>query len=623
MDEQLIFHGGAVKALGDGKVGGYLVRFTTEDEPDLEGEFFDIKTDFGLVDRSTVYYNHGVDPKLGGKRMGDIAALGLDDVGVWIEHQLDERNEYEQAVYQLAEAGKLGWSSGTAGHLVEREEQGKAIHITKWPLGLDASYTPTPADPGNRAMPLKTWAESAKNLEMPLETEPAGQENPQEGDVSGVTIKAESVNVTINQSTPEEEATTEVKTMAEEKETPKVDWDSYQEKTESMIEGKMADMEGKFSKQISDQLTGFLDKISSSPAMKDAGYVSPDSEGKEHEERKSFGDYLLAIKNGNKTRLAEVYGSTKAAKALGEQSGTTGGYLVPTSYEARLLQMAQEAAVIRPLATVIPVPTNTGEIPALNQSTAPTAGKGYSAFAGGVCAYWTAEAGSITSTDPAFRMVEYNINKLAGYTKVSNELLADSALALESILVNLFGRAVAAKEDYAFLRGTGAGEPLGILAAPCTIAVTTNTNDAFMTEDCMAMLAQFWPQPGSSSIRWILNRGLIPDLYLYHTVVTGGTDAVQPTQSLPTQLVGYPIVYSEHMPVANTDDAILADLSAYVIFDRQGMQISYSEHSAFLTDEGVWRFTKRLDGMPWLDDDITLADPGGATTVSPFLYHND
>ena len=376
---------------------------------------------------------------------------------------------------------------------------------------------------------------------------------------------------------------------------------------------------------IDSKLSAILDKLSNSPAHKDAGYVSPDSEGTEREAEKSFGDFLIAIKNGNKSRLAKVYGSIKqrGEKALGEQSGTTGGYLVPTDYEARLLQMSQEAAVVRPLATVIPVATNTGEIPALNQTTAPTAGKGYSAFAGGVVAYWTAEAGDITSTDPAFDLVEWNVNKLAGYTKVSNELLADSALGIESILTNLFGRAVAAKEDYAFLRGTGAGEPLGILAAPCTLAITTTTDNQWAMEDAMNMLARFWPQPGSKSIRWILQRALIPDLHTYFEVNIAGTSLVQPREPLPMNILNYPIVYSEHMPAANTDDAILADLSAYVIFDRQGMQISYSEHSAFLTDEGTWRFTKRLDGMPWLSGPIYLADPGGATTVSPFLYHND
>ena len=73
----------------------------------------------------------------------------------------------------------------------------------------------------------------------------------------------------------------------------------------------------------------------------------------------------------------------------------------------------------------------------------------------------------------------------------------------------------------------------------------------------------------------------------------------------------------------DTDDVILGDFAAYLIFDNQGLEIAYSEHARFTTDEGAWRFTKRLDGQPWLSEAITLADPGGAYTVSPFLYHND
>ena len=60
MDEQLIYFGGAVKALGNGKVGGHLVRFTDENELDLEREFFDATTDYGKAATSAVYYNHGL-----------------------------------------------------------------------------------------------------------------------------------------------------------------------------------------------------------------------------------------------------------------------------------------------------------------------------------------------------------------------------------------------------------------------------------------------------------------------------------------------------------------------------------------------------------------------------------
>ena len=154
--ETLIAWGGEVKALGNGKVGGYLVRFSTEDDPDLEEEFFNSDTDYGDAQRSATYYNHGLDVKLGKRNLGN-GALKTDDVGVWIEAQLELRDEYEKAVYDLVKRKKLGWSSGTASHLVERVPMKKATWIAKWPLGLDATLTPHPAEYRNEVISLKSW----------------------------------------------------------------------------------------------------------------------------------------------------------------------------------------------------------------------------------------------------------------------------------------------------------------------------------------------------------------------------------------------------------------------------------------------------------------------------------
>lgn len=155
--DALVFSGSAVKALGGGKIGGYLVLFGTPDQTDLAGDYFTKDTDFGGASFSPVLYQHGMDPTVGLSPVGS-GPLKMDDIGIWIEAQLNMRTAYEKAVYGMAEANKLGWSSGTAAHLVKREmvAGGKASRITSWPLGLDASLTPTPAEPRTRALPLKS-----------------------------------------------------------------------------------------------------------------------------------------------------------------------------------------------------------------------------------------------------------------------------------------------------------------------------------------------------------------------------------------------------------------------------------------------------------------------------------
>lgn len=163
-DTCLVF-GEAVKALSDdGKVGGYLVRYGSETDTDASDmrDYFTSACDFDMPEgtkSSSVYYQHGLDPTLKRRKIGT-AQIKTDDVGVWVEAQLNLRDDYEKAIFQMAKDGKLGWSSGTAPHLIEREAKANgANEIKAWPLGLDASLTPNPAEPRNGAITsLKAWA---------------------------------------------------------------------------------------------------------------------------------------------------------------------------------------------------------------------------------------------------------------------------------------------------------------------------------------------------------------------------------------------------------------------------------------------------------------------------------
>lgn len=372
-----------------------------------------------------------------------------------------------------------------------------------------------------------------------------------------------------------------------------------------------------------------LEHLEKTPSIKSVGYVSDDG-GAADKDVKSLGDFLLSIKRGDHKRLTDVYGSRKVAwadhggsvKDIQSQDGPGGGYLAPEQYVDRFMEVAAPLQVVRPRASEIPVSTDHGRMPSLDQTTAPTAGQGDSAFAGGVVANWTAPGGTLTETQPTFEQVEFVIRKLAGYTEVENEILADSAVGIEALLVRLFGRAVAAMEDYAFLRGTGAAEPLGILNAAAAVAVSPATNSTFAYADALSMKARFKSTGGRPT--WAFHPGVWPDIGIFETDNGGGVYQANLGAELGQRLLGYDLVETEHLPQDdNSGNVILADFSAYVIFDRSQMAIAFSEHAGFITDKGTWRFTKRLDGQPWVSGAITLADPQGSYTVSPFVYHND
>ncbi len=159
LDDTMIFQGGAIKALGDGKIGGHLVLFGDQKNLDLDGEYFDTETNFGLIDgkrQTHVYYQHGYDPILKRTSLG-VGKLSEDDLGIWIEAQLEMRDAYEEQIYGFIEEGKMGWSSGTSPSLISTQRKSKGAWIESWPLGLDASLTPTPAEPRNFAVPLKSY----------------------------------------------------------------------------------------------------------------------------------------------------------------------------------------------------------------------------------------------------------------------------------------------------------------------------------------------------------------------------------------------------------------------------------------------------------------------------------
>jgi|YNPMSStandDraft_1061717.scaffolds.fasta_scaffold77517_2 hypothetical protein len=139
--------GAAVKAVESGDVEGLLVVFGSPDTVDLENEYFTKETDFGRQRETPIWLNHAQPVKttsgliLIEEPIG-YGTLEVTDEGVIIRGLLDAKYRYLAQI-----ARELGWSSGTASHLVMRETVGKATYIKRWLLGLDASITPTPAEP--------------------------------------------------------------------------------------------------------------------------------------------------------------------------------------------------------------------------------------------------------------------------------------------------------------------------------------------------------------------------------------------------------------------------------------------------------------------------------------------
>jgi HK97 family phage major capsid protein len=322
---------------------------------------------------------------------------------------------------------------------------------------------------------------------------------------------------------------------------------------------------------------------------------------------KTFGEFLRSVRlNPKDTRLAPLY--TKAG--LSEGSETAGGFTVPPQFNAQVLMVALEMAVMRgsnPMA--FPMATDMLTIPRVNDTTHA------STVFGGVVAQWGTEGGTLTEKTPTFGMVELVAHKLWGYTYMSNELLADNAVGLEALLTRMFGEAIAFYEDDAFINGTGEGRPLGYSKGSAFLSANRSAASKVAIADIANMLSRMLPASLGRCV-WFANPNVLAQLIqLGSTYMTWQN--VAGANPLPATLFGRPIRFTEKCAALGTaNDIALIDPSYYIIADRSPVEISASPHVRFTTDETAWRFTKRLDGQPWIDSKLTMKAGG---TVSPFV----
>ena len=328
----------------------------------------------------------------------------------------------------------------------------------------------------------------------------------------------------------------------------------------------------------------------------------------------SLGDYLKSIDWQITTRQ----GVPEVLKVFSENVGSEGGFLVPEEFRAELLMMALETAVVRSRARVIPMGALTLKMPAIRDTTHAT-----SVF-GGVQASWLGEAADLSTVrEPTFMQLQLTARKLTGYTRSSNELIQDSAISIEAIIGQLFPAAIAYFEDEAFMNGTGAGQPLGIINADALISIAKETGQAATTlvyENLIKMFARMLPSSINRAV-WVMHPDTFPQLATLSLAVGTGGSAVwlsNAANGSPATILGRPVVFSEKCQTLGTaGDVYFADFGYYIIGDRMSLQMASSPHVRFNNDETVWRFTQRVDGRPWVTSALTPRY--GTTTMSPFV----
>jgi len=322
----------------------------------------------------------------------------------------------------------------------------------------------------------------------------------------------------------------------------------------------------------------------------------------------TFGDFVksVIIKDAKLMEYRE--------KVMSMDSDPTGGYTIPEEFKAALLKVASEDGIVRPLATVLPAgkehPDNAINIPVLNQ-----AGASEKDFFSGVWFTWSEEAADKTEKEITIDSVKLEPHEYNAYAILTDKLIRNSAV-METYVKQVYSRAQVAFEDYYFLRGTGVGQPLGIIPSPAYIQATRAAAGAIAYADILGIMAQILP--GCNPI-WVISRSCF-------AAVVGLADAAgnsifiqgDATKKIPDRLFGYPIRWTFRAPALGAvGDISLADCSYYLIKDGFGPAFDFSKHVYFLKNQSVLKMFANVDGQPWLNGTITAED--AATEVSPFV----
>lgn len=216
---------------------------------------------------------------------------------------------------------------------------------------------------------------------------------------------------------------------------------------------------------------------------------------------RSSGEFFAVIHSG------QWHPNLMAAAGMSESVGADGGFLVPTEYVSRMLDMSLESEVVRPRARIEPMSSSSKVISGFDASN-------HSTHIGGFTGQWVGEGQTMSPQKGLIRTFNLVTAKLVILAAATNELLADGA-SFEQLLEATLAGALGFHLDDAFLNGDGVGKPRGVLKDPALITVAKETGQAADTVGYMnltRMLARMHSGCFRNSV-WVVHPSTLSMLY--------------------------------------------------------------------------------------------------------------
>ena len=286
--------------------------------------------------------------------------------------------------------------------------------------------------------------------------------------------------------------------------------------------------------------------------------------GFEEKEKKQF-SLMRAIRGvGTKNWTGCEYEKEVMEAAASKALTTSTAYVIPEEYFGNeFIEVARANIVAQKLGARIMYPTHTPAL--IPKSTA------------AATAYWTAENGEVTASDPTHNELSLSPKICSGLTVLSKAAAITSDPAIEEIIKRDLMQVVAVAIDAAALVGTGSSnQPTGIVSTASINTVDIATNGGQLTiNHCKNMIYELDVDNClAGKLGWAMHPRTWYDLVRLMNAEDAYYLGMNVTQGQSRMLLGYPIETTTNIPI-NLTKGTGTDLSEIIFGNWDDLIIAY------------------------------------------------
>lgn len=256
-------------------------------------------------------------------------------------------------------------------------------------------------------------------------------------------------------------------------------------------------------------------------------------------------------------------------------------------------------------------------------------------------AVWTEMCAALNELNFSLSNTEVDGYKVGGYVAVCNALLEDSDQALLGELISGIGGAIGIALDKAILFGTGVKMPLGIatrlaqttkpsgypdsyrpwsnLSQSNVITIASgNTTGLALFQQIVSAAAAAKGRYSRGGLFWVMNEAAYTKIQVEAMSINAAGSIVSAANGTMPVVGGDIVVFSDDVMPNDTIIGGYGDL--YLLAERAGTAVWYSDIPLLIQDQTVVKGTARYDGTPVIPEGFVAIGIGKAPTMSmPFV----